>query len=116
MFRTVACRVMDRSCERSISLAERAFQKIVLQRQLSDLGVKRLQIHRRCFSTRRAGTEDAGRAIEQLRFPGRDLVRMNIEKFRQFGQRLLALDGAKRHLCLEGRCVVPAGSSCHDLS
>ena len=28
----------------------------------------------------------------------------------------IALDGSKRHLCLEGRCVVPARSSLHGLS
>jgi hypothetical protein len=40
---------------------------------------------------RRAGAEDLRRAIEQLGFPGRDLVRMDIKYPRQFGQRLLAL-------------------------
>jgi hypothetical protein len=55
--------------------------------------VKRLQIHRRCFGDRDARAEDAGRAVEQLRLPGRDLVRVNIEKLRQFGQCLVALDG-----------------------
>ena len=86
----------------------RVDQKIVLQRQLSDLGVKRLQIHRRCLGMRRPRAEDARCAIEQLRFPGRDLVGMDIENLRQIGQRLLALDGGQSHLCLKARGVVPA--------
>jgi hypothetical protein len=38
------------------------------------------------------------RSISMLRFPGRDLVGMDIEDLRQFGQRLLALDGGQSHL------------------
>ena len=38
------------------------------------------------------------------------------ELFRKLNQRSIALDGGKRHLSLEGRCVVPTGSSCHGLS
>src|SRR5271163_2637747 len=41
-------------------LDERAFQKIVLQRQLSDLGMKHFQIHRRS-NARRLGPENSGR-------------------------------------------------------
>jgi hypothetical protein len=36
---------------------------------------------------------------------------VDIELRGQFGQRLLALHSRKRHLRLEGRAVVPAGSS-----
>ena len=50
----LACRLTGSSCERRSSLGarqaglvERAGQKIVLQRQLPDLGVQCLQIHRR---------------------------------------------------------------------
>jgi hypothetical protein len=38
---------------------------------------------------------------------------MEVEMFSQLSQRHLALDGGKRHFRLEGRCVVPAGSSAH---
>ena len=73
--------------------AERTFQKIILQRQLSDLGMKRLQIHRHSLAARRTGAEHPRSALQQLHFPGRDLVRMNVKKLRQLGQRLLALEG-----------------------
>jgi hypothetical protein len=36
---------------------------------------------------------------------------MNIELLGQLRQRPIALDGSKRYLGLEGRCVVPARSS-----
>src|SRR4051794_25573579 len=41
---------------------------------------------------------------------------MNVELLRQFGQRLLALDGGQSHLRLESRAVIPARSSRHRLS
>jgi hypothetical protein len=41
---------------------------------------------------------------------------MNVEKFRKLSQRPIALDSRNRHLCLEGRCVIPAFSLGHDLS
>src|SRR3954453_6289970 len=41
---------------------------------------------------------------------------MNVELLRQFGQRLLALDGGQSHLGLESRAVIPARSSRHRLS
>lgn len=53
------------------------------------------------------------RVLEQLRFPLRDLIRMNIESLRD---RLLALDRCECHLGLECRRVVPARTSCHDCS
>src|SRR4051794_37244489 len=60
--------------------------------------------------------EYRGSSFEQQRLPGRDLVRMDIELLRQFGQRLLALDGGQSHLGLESRAVIPARSSRHRLS
>src|SRR5450631_2732253 len=57
-----------------------------------------------------------GSPFEKLRSPGRDLVRMDIELFGQFGQRLLTLDSRQSHLRLEGRPVVPAWSLRHALS
>jgi hypothetical protein len=41
---------------------------------------------------------------------------MNVELLGQLRQRPIALDGGKRHLRLEGRCVIPARSSAHALS
>src|SRR3954454_12351513 len=60
--------------------------------------------------------EYRGSPFAQQRLPGRDLVRMDIELLRQFGQRLLALDGGQSHLGLESRAVIPARSSRHRLS
>jgi hypothetical protein len=41
---------------------------------------------------------------------------MDIELLGDLRQRPIALHGGKRHLCLEGRCVVPARPSAHALS
>ena len=61
----------------------------------------------------RGGAEDGNSAVKQLRFPLRDLVRVNIELLRQFAQRLVPLDGGQSHLRLECRCMIPARSSRH---
>ena len=61
-------------------LAERTGQKIVLQRQLSDLGMEHRQIHRRHLAvaaTLRA--KQPGCPVEKLRLPLGDLVGMNVE-------------------------------------
>ena len=42
------------------------------------------------------------------------VARANVRSCTETGG--IALDGGKRHLRLEGRCVVPAGSSAHGLS
>jgi hypothetical protein len=62
--------------------------------------MKHLQIHRR-WNVRGVGAEKPGRPFEQLRFPGRDLVRMHVESLRQLGQRLLALQGGKATFALK---------------
>jgi hypothetical protein len=41
---------------------------------------------------------------------------MNVELFGKLSQCSIALDGGKRHLRLEGRCVVPARASAHGRS
>ena len=63
-----------------------------------------------------AWTENIGSPTLKLSLPRRDLIGVNVELFRKLNQRSIALDGGKRHLSLEGRCVVPTGSSCHGLS
>ena len=115
MFNACACRATGgrgrgRSslCAQHAGLGERAFQKIILQRQLPDLGVQRLQIHWRRARLALLLTENARRSFEKLGFPLRDLIGVNVELLRQFGQRLLALQSRKGHFRLEGRCVVPA--------
>jgi hypothetical protein len=61
-------------------------------------------------------TEYIGSRFLKLALPLRDLVRMHVKMLSQLRQRHLALDGRKRHLGLECRCVVPACSSAHRLS
>ena len=67
-------------------------------------------------ATAAAGTEHIGSTALKLRLPRRDLIGVNVELLGKLRQRSIALDGGKRHLRLEGRCVVPARSSPHGLS
>jgi hypothetical protein len=62
------------------------------------------------------GTEYVGSPTFKLRLPRCDLIGVDVELLRKLHQRSVTLDGGKRHLRLEGRCVVPAGSSAHGLS
>jgi hypothetical protein len=76
------------------ALAWRSGQKIVLQRQLSDLGMQHRQIHRRSLTvaaTLRA--KQPGCPVEKLCLPLRDLIGINVELLNQLGRRLLPLDG-----------------------
>ena len=76
--------------------------KIVGQRQLAALRVPRLHVHRRgCFRLR-LPPEYPGSAVQELRRPGRDLVRVYVELLRQLGERPLAPHGSQGHLGLEG--------------
>jgi DNA replication protein DnaC len=69
-------------CAQQARFAERTGQKIVVQRQLADLGVQHLQIHRRrCLS--RSAAEQPGRPVKHLSLPCRDLVGVNILLLRQ---------------------------------
>src|SRR5450755_4415204 len=63
-------------------LAERSFQKIVLQCQLPDLGMQSLQVDSR-FTTSGSVIEHTGSALQKLRFPLRDLIRMNVKSLRK---------------------------------
>ena len=63
-----------------------------------------------------AGTENISSPALKLRFPRCDLIGVDIELLRKLRQRSIALDGGKRHLGLESRCVIPAWSSGHALS
>ena len=65
---------------------------------------------RRCIA---AGTEDIGSRTLKLSLPRCDLIGVDVELLRKLGHRSVALDSGKRHLRLEGRCVVPARSSLH---
>ena len=94
-------------------------KKIVLQRQLSNLGMQRLHVDgrlRRPVTAAGAGAENIGSTALKLRLLRCDLVGVKVELLGKLGQRSITLDGGKRHLRLESRCVVPARSSAHDLS
>jgi hypothetical protein len=61
-------------------------------------------------------TEYTSRGALKLCLPRCDLVGVDIELLGKLSHRSIALDGGKRHLRLEGRCVVPACASAHALS
>jgi len=96
-------------------LAERAGQKIALQRQLSDLGVPGLYTDIQLQLSLGSLSEHTSRPFEKLVTPLLHLVRMRVEFVRQFNQRLLALDRSNCRFRLECRAVVPARSSSHGL-
>ena len=52
-----------------------------------------------------ARTEHIGCPFLELCFPRRDLIGVDVELLRQLSQCSIALDGGKRHLGLEARCV-----------
>src|ERR1700730_8882956 len=96
-------------CAQQAGLAERAFQKIVLERQLADLGMKGFQIDGwRSGFGRGLSSEYTGPPFDELRLPLGHLVGMNTELLRNIGQRLLAFERGPSHFRLGGRCVVPA--------
>src|SRR4051794_21686953 len=64
----------------------------------------------------RLRAEHPSSPLQELSLPRRDLVGMNIELLRQFGQRLLTPYGSQGHLRFESRRVVPARSSAHRFS
>ena len=83
----------------------------------SDLGVQRLHVNSRLRrSVAAAWTKNIGSPALKLSLPCCDLIGVDVELFSKLGQRSIALDGGKRHLSLEARCVVPARSSAHGLS
>jgi len=57
-----------------------------------------------------------GGTFRQLRLPGGDLVWVNVIKLRQFGQRLLPIQGIQGHFGFEGRGVVTAATLRYRLS
>ena len=97
-------------CARIADATERAGQKIILQRQLTDLGMQRLQIRFTLALLRNAGKYVRG-PFQQLAVPLRDLIRMHIQLLRQRRKGLITLEGGNRHLRLERDRVVSTGTS-----
>jgi hypothetical protein len=71
---------------------------------------------RRDLRRRSARTEDASCPFLQLRLPGGDLVRVDIEQLGQLSERLLTLDRRQRHLRLEAGAMRPPCSFRHACS
>jgi hypothetical protein len=84
--------------------------KIILQRQLADLGVERLHINRLLSRSRLRFPEDARRAFQKLIFPLRDLVGLHVKLLGKLGSVFSPLMAAKATLALK----VPYGS-CADV-
>src|SRR6202048_1205166 len=78
--------------------------------------MQRLHIDGRRGRRHAPRSENSGSSPLQLRLPCRNLIGVDVEMLRQLSYRPVALDGGKRPLRLEGRCVVPARSSVHGLS
>src|SRR6202011_497271 len=78
--------------------------------------MQRLHIDGRRGRRHAPRSENSGSSPLQLRLPCRNLIGVDVEMLRQLSYRPGALEGDKRHLRLEGRCVVPARSSVHGLS
>src|SRR4030081_1422217 len=76
---------------------ERSFQKIVLQRQLSDLGMQRLHVDGWLRGSLAAGTEHIGCPFLELRLPRCDLIGVDVELLRKLSKRSIALQGRKRY-------------------
>jgi hypothetical protein len=72
--------------------------------------------NRRQLRHAKAGAKNVGSSFLKQRLPRCDLVRVDVKMLRKLSQRHLTLDGGYRHLRLEGRCVVPAGSPGHCVS
>jgi hypothetical protein len=72
-------------CAQQADLAERTFQKIVLQGQLADLGMQRLDVSRWGRGFRAGFPKRISRTLQQLTALLRDLVGVHIELLRQLG-------------------------------
>jgi hypothetical protein len=74
-------------CAQQTGFAERSVQKIVLQRQLSDLGMQRLHVDSWLRgSLAAAGTEHIGCPFLELRLPRCDLIGVDVELLRKLSQ------------------------------
>ena len=78
--------------------------------------MQRLYVDRRHHSLAATRTEHIGSAALKLRFPRGNLIGMYVELLGKLRQCPIALDGGKRHLRFEGRCVIPPRSFLHGLS
>src|SRR5271168_3916498 len=103
-----AGRSRSTSARRSARLICRAFvPKIVFDLQLADLSIQNIDLRLAGHTICRCATLKNSRCtVQQLLLPIVDLVRMNPELARQFGDRPIALDRRERHLRLERRVVL----------
>src|SRR5665811_2272915 len=119
MFKASACLARARSCSRSIIALRSANLpcRALLPKNRSPASALRswraAHVDGRLCRSVAAGTENIGSPAVKLRFPRCDLIGVDIELLRKLRQCSIALDGGKRHLCLEARCVVASGG--HDV-
>src|SRR5664279_5996374 len=90
--------------------------KIILKRQLADLGMQYGDIYLGSSRIILALAADTCGAFLKTVLPLRDLVRMHIKLLRKLSQSLVALESGQSHLRFKCCCVVPARSSAHLLS
>src|SRR5258708_733998 len=90
--------------------------KIILERQLPDLGMQYGDIYLGSSRIILGLAEDTGGAFLKPVLPLRDLVRMHIKLLRKLSKSLIALQSGQSHLRFKCCCVVPARSSAHLLS
>src|SRR5208337_5692064 len=92
------------------SFAEPPGEKIVLDRQLANLGVKLLDLARRRRLRLRANLriKRPRRMVQQLLLPGVNLVGMNLMALRQVGYRRLFAQRLQRNLRLQRRVNLPS--------
>jgi len=110
------CGAIVRLCAQHAGLDERAFQKIILQRQLPDPRVKpKDKPWREALSNPLAAATLVASAPKSPAAPSSNCAFQAViwfgctsKNLRQFAQRLLTLQGRQGHLRLEGRRVVPA--------
>jgi len=93
-------RAVDHRFALSMRPCKRAFQKIILQRQLSNLRMERFQIHSWSMERPWPRTQILRQPLQKLCFPLRDLVDVHVELLRQLDQRLLALRAANATFAL----------------
>ncbi len=113
-----ACRGLSRHGERmrpvpgaqQAGLAKRAFQKIVLERELANLRVERRHIDGGLDG---AAVKDAVCTGEQLLLPRGDLAGMDVEPFGQLGERGFLSHRRQGDFRLEGRGMVTTWAFLH---
>ncbi len=117
-----ACRASGKPCERSIIVLRSATAPPCRALRTKNRSPASVRQSWRGASLRRSpvpqlrcapAAEYAGRSLQKLRAPCRDLVRANIKQLRQLRQRFLPLHRSQRYLRLKCRAMISARSLAH---